>query len=304
MSSVAIAKSINQVPQFCSQFIQKAEINNLCLGRINDLEFKESLAKLYFAKEFDFNNFMSLTDQVLAWQLTPKDISKLSNPQVLTSFYLLEKVLWYYNDHLLNFRYKIKNLYVLLSLLFPSLQDRDLKYLTNRYNNLVQELPISGAILISEKPYHVLLVKNNFGRTWSYPKGKLFPGEQPSEAAIRECWEETGYNIRTRINPKNMIIKKYHKKMVYLYVIQNVPRDFIFKPENNKEIVDIKWVPIDQTLYQSRDFNIYINRSYHDLLRYTDSANDPEQKGRFERPIEATLTHHNHNHNHKYLVAT
>ncbi len=160
-----------------------------------------------------------------------------------------------------------------MSLLFNSLQDRDLKYLTNRYNNLVQELPISGAILISaEKPYQVLLVKNNFGRTWSYPKGKLFPGELPSEAAIRECWEETGYNIRTRINPKEMIIKRYHKKMVYLYVIRNVPKDFAFKPLDNKEIVDLKWVPIDQNLYHSRDFNIYINKSYHDLLHYTSQS--------------------------------
>lgn len=34
---------------------------------------------------------------------------------------------------------------------------------------------------------------------WSWPKGKLDPGEDFPEAAVREVWEETGYRIRLGI---------------------------------------------------------------------------------------------------------
>ncbi len=254
------------IPDLCLDLIKKVEMINFYLGRIQNLEFNENVATIYFTSEFDFHHLIILTNHVLNLNLTHEHLLQIIDNELLILFNYLEKILWYYNDHLVNFRYKIKNLYVLLHLFFPFLSDTNLKMLNNRYNNLVQTIPIAGAILVSKKPYQVLLVKNYLGRTWSFAKGKIISGESPSEAAIRECWEETGYNIRNRLNPQHLILKKYRKKLVYFYVIFDIPTDFPFKPENTQEIAEIKWFPINQISNHYHEFNVYINQSYRDLI--------------------------------------
>ena len=59
----------------------------------------------------------------------------------------------------------------------------------------------AGGIVLSEDK--ILLVKNKKGDTsthsepwWGYPKGHLEEGEKPSEAAVREVFEETGLAAR------------------------------------------------------------------------------------------------------------
>jgi mRNA-decapping enzyme subunit 2 len=253
--------------------IERAEKSNYNMGRINDLEFNSHLGltiSSYFKNGFDQKHFLSLSKKIHDLVLTSQIIRNLSSDDILSIFNLLEKVLWYYNDYLKNNRYKIKNLYVLLSLYFSNLTDRDLKYLTNSYNNIIQEWPVSGAILVSNG--HVLLVKNNFSKTWSYPKGKLDRSERPTNAAMRECYEETGYNISGQIDPNQVIIKKYNKKIVYFYVIANVPFDYPFKPQNDNEIVEVQWFPLNQNLLGCRDFNIYVNKSYGDLLKILENS--------------------------------
>ncbi len=39
---------------------------------------------------------------------------------------------------------------------------------------------------------HVLLGRYPGGDTWAIPGGVIDPGEQPADAAVRECYEETG----------------------------------------------------------------------------------------------------------------
>ncbi len=41
-----------------------------------------------------------------------------------------------------------------------------------------------------------LLVRTNDGRRWTFPKGRLEPGEQAAEAALREALEEAGVQGR------------------------------------------------------------------------------------------------------------
>ena len=42
-----------------------------------------------------------------------------------------------------------------------------------------------------ESQWQVLLVHHNQGH-WSFPKGRIEPGEPPKDCAIREFQEETG----------------------------------------------------------------------------------------------------------------
>lgn len=54
-----------------------------------------------------------------------------------------------------------------------------------------------GAIIFykTKQNTKILLVKNNSGRYWSFPKGHIEDGENEQETAIREIKEETGLDV-------------------------------------------------------------------------------------------------------------
>ena len=254
--------------------MSEAQTTNYCLGRIRDYHCPiNNKIELYFLPNFDINYFATLLSDVQCLPFDNKNIYHLSTDEILTAFGQLEKIMWYYNDHLKFNRYKIVNLYSLIKIIFPKLANEDLKYLTNKYNNIVQELPVAGIILISNG--HVLLVQHNFSKKWSYPKGKIEKKETPLLAAIRECYEEIGYDASHLIKENRLIIKKYDKydKLGYFFVVTDVPFDYPFKPQSSYEILDAQWFPLDDMFNKRRDFNMYIRHTYNDLLRLLKSEN-------------------------------
>ena len=64
---------------------------------------------------------------------------------------------------------------------------------------MTSEILAAGGVVVDNKatPPRVLLVHRPRYDDWSFPKGKLDPGETVEEAALREVLEETG--IRCRI---------------------------------------------------------------------------------------------------------
>lgn len=64
-----------------------------------------------------------------------------------------------------------------------ALAKRDLRHLDQRNS--------CGAVVIEDG--HVLLCQGYRG--WSFPKGKMEPGEIPEQTAVREVWEETAIRI-------------------------------------------------------------------------------------------------------------
>ncbi len=54
-----------------------------------------------------------------------------------------------------------------------------------------------GAVIFykTKQDTKILLVKNNNGRYWSFPKGHIEDGENEQETAIREIKEETGLDV-------------------------------------------------------------------------------------------------------------
>ena len=68
---------------------------------------------------------------------------------------------------------------------------RDLR---SKIGTTVLEIPAVGVIVFDESE-RVLLVRHIEGNDWTTPGGMIEPYEFPSNAAVREMWEETGLYV-------------------------------------------------------------------------------------------------------------
>jgi len=80
---------------------------------------------------------------------------------------------------------------------------------------------------------------------WSLPKGKLDPGEDWEEAAVREVEEEVGVRARLgeELSPVFYRDNRDREKAVR-YWLMAPERDDGFTPDN--EVDEVRWVPLDE----------------------------------------------------------
>lgn len=103
-------------------------------------------------------------------------------------------------------------------------------------------VPVRGAILLNEAMDEVLLVKGwKKGARWSFPRGKINKDERDLDCAIREVYEETGFDIRKAGLVGNEPEMKYidvsmRDQQMRLYVFRGVPMDYRFEARTRKEI--------------------------------------------------------------------
>tara|TARA_B100001121_G_scaffold269149_1_gene253488 strand:+ start:290 stop:715 length:426 start_codon:yes stop_codon:yes gene_type:complete len=119
--------------------------------------------------------------------------------------------------------------------------------------NLGVDFAAGGIVFLEQK---ILIVKNKRGDSpndeaswWGYPKGHMEDGEKPVDAAVREVYEETGFEVKAKSN-KPIAESRYEisregvkiQKTVWFYemiVIQP------FKNEPDGEIEEIALVNFD-----------------------------------------------------------
>ncbi|OLL23145.1 mRNA decapping complex subunit 2 [Neolecta irregularis DAH-3] len=104
------------------------------------------------------------------------------------------------------------------------------------------KVPVRGAILLNPQLDSVLLVKgwkSNSG--WGFPKGKINQDELDLDCAVRECLEETDFDISSLADSTQYVDKTIRGQDIRLYVIKNVPTDTKFSPRTRKEISKISW---------------------------------------------------------------
>ena len=79
---------------------------------------------------------------------------------------------------------------------------------------------------------------------WSYPKGKLVPGETFEDAAVREVHEETGFEVRLdRELPSIRYVDPMGRDKVVRYWTMT-PLGGEFHP--NREVDELRWVPLGE----------------------------------------------------------
>jgi mRNA-decapping enzyme subunit 2 len=108
-------------------------------------------------------------------------------------------------------------------------------------------VPVRGAIMLNEAMDSVVLVKGwKKGANWSFPRGKINKDEDDLDCAVREVYEETGYDIKEAgLVPEEEQVKYIEITMreqhMRLYVFRNIPMDTYFEPRTRKEISKIEW---------------------------------------------------------------
>lgn len=114
--------------------------------------------------------------------------------------------------------------------------------------------------MLNEAMTEVVLVKGwKKGARWSFPRGKINKDESDLDCAVREVYEETGYDIKTagladnpdRVHSIEVSMREQHMK---LFVFRGVPMDTYFEPRTRKEISAINWYKLAElpTLKQMR----------------------------------------------------
>lgn len=107
-------------------------------------------------------------------------------------------------------------------------------------------VPTYGAILISENLKSVLLVQSYFAKSsWGFPKGKINEHEDPEHCAIREVYEETGYDCSKGIKANDYIELIINFQYTRLYLVTGVPLDTKFQPRTRNEIKCCEWFPVE-----------------------------------------------------------
>jgi len=108
-------------------------------------------------------------------------------------------------------------------------------------------VPVRGAIMLNQEMDSVVLVKGwKTNASWSFPRGKINKDEPDIECAIREVYEETGYDIKaaglvTEPDAVKAIDVTMREQHVRLFVFRGVPEDTPFEPKTRKEISKIHW---------------------------------------------------------------
>jgi mRNA-decapping enzyme subunit 2 len=167
----------------------------------------------------------------------------------------IEEAQWFYEDFIrpLDSRMPSMHLRKFCSLIFqhcPLLAQHS-HYADAAYEEFLAyktRVPVRGAIMLNHDMDSVVLVKGwKKGAKWSFPRGKINKDEKDLDCAIREVYEETGFDIQEAgLVPEDEENAKYiemslREQHMRLYVFRSVPMDTHFEPRTRKEISKISW---------------------------------------------------------------
>ena len=107
----------------------------------------------------------------------------------------------------------------------------------------------AGAV-VTRKGGEVLLVHRPKYDDWSFPKGKLDPGEHVVTAAVREVAEETGLDVRLgpALSSQRYRMSNGRFKSVEYWTGRVLGSDDVSRYRPNDEIDSVQWVPWDAAM--------------------------------------------------------
>ncbi|CAM6091250.1 unnamed protein product [Calypogeia fissa] len=168
--------------------------------------------------------------------------------------FLVEQAHWFYEDNTMeqNASLKSLNLRDFTSLMFQSCAALRpyIAHIDDIYKDFTTykiRVPVTGAIILDESFERCLLVKGwKPGASWSFPRGKKNKDEEDHNCAVREVWEETGFDISGLLQVEQYLEVVIGQQRMRLYIIPGVREDTSFVPQTKKEISEIAWHRVDE----------------------------------------------------------
>lgn len=111
----------------------------------------------------------------------------------------------------------------------------------------VRDVRAAGAV-VTRRGGDVLLVHRPRYDDWSFPKGKLDPGEHPVTAAVREVAEETGLDVRLGppLPGQRYELTNGRTKAVSYWTARVIGDDDVSRYAVNHEIDEVAWFAWDK----------------------------------------------------------
>ena len=134
-------------------------------------------------------------------------------------------------------------------------------------------VPVRGAIMLNDDMTHAVLVKGwKKGAKWSFPRGKINKEETDLDCAVREVYEETGYDLHEAnlVEPDEQMKKitvTMREQSMMLYVFRGVPMDTYFEPRTRKEISKIDWYKLTDLPVLRRKNQVQQQGTGQDLIK-------------------------------------
>lgn len=130
----------------------------------------------------------------------------------------------------------------------------------------------AGGMIVRRTPDGVLevaVVHRPERLDWSFPKGKLEPGETLEECAVREVSEETGFTCRlgSFVGHTEYRDRKDRPKVVAYWVMEVESGEFCA----GREVDELRWVDLAEAAHllsyvRDRDLLVALGAAAHDLF--------------------------------------
>lgn len=115
---------------------------------------------------------------------------------------------------------------------------------------MVKEVSAGGLIFYkSRKGLHLLVMKDRKG-LWTFPKGKIEPGEDLETTAVREITEEVGMRNLTLVGALSPASYWYFRRLpirktvhFYVFVAHSMQTPVV---QTEEGITEATWMPVDE----------------------------------------------------------
>ena len=180
-------------------------------------------------------------------------LEELSTPERIC--FQIEEAQWFYEDFIrptdpdlpsLNLR----NFTIIMFQHCPLLKGWSSEQQTQAFQAFLDyktTVPVRGAIMLNQDMDEVVLVRGwKKGSNWSFPRGKIDQNEEDLKCAVREVYEETGYDLKAsglvgEERDVKFIDLQIRGQELKMYIFRGIPVDTHFEPRTRKEISKIQW---------------------------------------------------------------
>ena len=139
------------------------------------------------------------------------------------------------------------------------------------------ERDIAGGVIIDPSYHHhpntfnFLLVKQRINHLWSLPKGHLLPQEKPYHGALREIWEETGFDFKRLHHGCDYQLRGpiyYYNISLWFFFLLRPGRILRQGKPNEEEIEDTTWINLTRIsrLIRNKNPKFRCNRTLHQRI--------------------------------------